>query len=228
MKQEIHTVGYDLTKKVLFLWPKSLLSSATIHSDGSRLTYQLPSRVKSYLDPSQFFTTIQCMELPLERKHILETSSSPPFYTIQHEVLSICAVNTGPLKKKNCSICQECFSPTSSCPVHSYQFFKPQFKLYFLREGQSFLIPQLCKILLIYTQYSFYYIPNTPSSQHLPQLIILPFFKKSHLLFYIYLHYLIMQLLSPTLDYKLYGEKDHAYFTLIIGYLLPRSLYSKY
>lgn len=37
-----------------------------------------------------------------------------------------------------------------------------------------------------------------------------------------------MQLLSPTLDYKLYGEKDHAYFTLIIGYLLPRSLYSKY
>ena len=45
----------------------------------------------------------------------------------------------------------------------------------------------------------------------------------------IYLYYLIIsELLSPTLGYKFCGEKDHAYFLLTIGYLLLRSLFSKY
>ena len=36
------------------------------------------------------------------------------------------------------------------------------------------------------------------------------------------------ELLSPTLDYKVCGEKDHVYFPLIIGYLLHGSLFNKY
>lgn len=36
------------------------------------------------------------------------------------------------------------------------------------------------------------------------------------------------ELLFPTLDYKLCGEKDHVYFPLTTGYLLPGSLFNKY
>lgn len=64
-KTDTHPLCCAMSNKVLCLWPKSLVSSGSIHKNNSRLAFSLISRISN---PSQFLTISRCRGLWTQEK----------------------------------------------------------------------------------------------------------------------------------------------------------------